>query len=135
MSAKKVAYVAADVDGGWAVSICVQGENGHRPVQNYSGPYTVEVAEGIASRLNRRLGLDEGQARMIILTTMPSFHGAAPIRKRGCEVACACGHAEEEHGHDPKYPGSSACTECVDCIAFEDDGEEDDEEAESASTG
>lgn len=31
---------------------------------------------------------------------------------------CVCGHSVEEHGHDPKYPGSTACTEC-DCIAYE----------------
>ena len=40
--------------------------------------------------------------------------------------ACACGHAIEEHGHDPKYPGSTACVEC-DCIAYEQTMEEEDE--------
>lgn len=74
MTTKKVAYAATDVEGGWGVSICVQGENGHRPVADYSGPYTVEEAEGIADRLNKRLGLDEGEAKMIVLSTMPSFH-------------------------------------------------------------
>jgi hypothetical protein len=34
------------------------------------------------------------------------------------DEACACGHAPEEHGHDPKHPGSTACTECG-CIAYE----------------
>jgi len=43
-------------------------------------------------------------------------------------MACTCGHAEEEHGHDLKYPGSTACNEC-DCIAFEE-GEDDSEEAD-----
>jgi hypothetical protein len=39
--------------------------------------------------------------------------------------ACVCGHAEEEHGYDPKYPGSTACqVEDCDCIAYEaDEGE------------
>jgi hypothetical protein len=33
---------------------------------------------------------------------------------------CACGHAHEEHGGDPKYPGSSACqVEDCGCIAWE----------------
>jgi hypothetical protein len=41
-------------------------------------------------------------------------------------MACTCGHAIEEHGHDPKHPGSTACTQC-ECIAFEDDGEDEDE--------
>lgn len=35
---------------------------------------------------------------------------------------CVCGHAVEEHGDDPKYPGSTACQEC-DCIAYEADEE------------
>lgn len=33
-------------------------------------------------------------------------------------TACTCGHAVEEHGSDPKFPGSTSCTEC-DCIAYE----------------
>lgn len=48
-------------------------------------------------------------------------------------MVCVCGHAEEEHGNDPKYPGSTACNagtepgqlpEC-DCCAFEEEVEED----------
>lgn len=27
------------------------------------------------------------------------------------DKACTCGHSIEDHGHDPKYPGSTACTE------------------------
>ena len=43
-------------------------------------------------------------------------------------MACTCGHAEEEHGHDPQYPGSTSCQIAgCDCVAFEDDGEDDDE--------
>jgi hypothetical protein len=34
---------------------------------------------------------------------------------------CLCGCALEEHGHDPKYPGSTACTGCTTCIAYEAD--------------
>jgi hypothetical protein len=51
-------------------------------------------------------------------------------------MACTCGHAREEHGHDPKYPGSTACRgdslnedddlEPCDCIAY--DPEDEDEE-------
>ena len=33
---------------------------------------------------------------------------------------CVCGHAIEEHGHDPDYPGSTSCAEC-DCVAYEAD--------------
>ena len=31
---------------------------------------------------------------------------------------CACGHVADEHGHNPSYPGSSACLLCG-CVAFE----------------
>lgn len=48
-------------------------------------------------------------------------------------MACTCGHAEEEHGDDPEFPGSTACREDLGltgddpcpCLAFEDDGEDD----------
>jgi hypothetical protein len=37
------------------------------------------------------------------------------------EPVCACGHVANEHGGDPKYPGSTACAvEGCDCIAFEE---------------
>lgn len=37
-------------------------------------------------------------------------------------MACVCGHAEEEHGGNPDFPGSTACTECDDdeCCAYEE---------------
>jgi hypothetical protein len=44
-------------------------------------------------------------------------------------TACTCGHAPEEHGGDPKYPGSTACqADGCDCIAYEagDDDESSD---------
>lgn len=46
---------------------------------------------------------------------------AVPLAARtNFSVACTCGHAPEEHGHDPKYPGSTACTVAgCDCIAYE----------------
>jgi len=35
---------------------------------------------------------------------------------------CMCGHAPEEHGGDPKHPGSTACTaEGCPCICYEAD--------------
>lgn len=37
---------------------------------------------------------------------------------------CTCGHAPEEHGREPAYPGSTACRECEDCVAYEADPEE-----------
>jgi hypothetical protein len=41
-----------------------------------------------------------------------------------------CGHSIEEHGHDKKHPGSTACNEC-DCIAYEADENADEESPES----
>jgi len=52
-------------------------------------------------------------------------------------MACVCGHSEEEHGNDSKFPGSSACMagadypgdgEPCDCVAYEEDGDGDDDE-------
>lgn len=43
---------------------------------------------------------------------------------------CTCGHAPEEHGREPAYPGSTACRAeiggdpCCDCVAYEADPEE-----------
>lgn len=49
-------------------------------------------------------------------------------RMSSAPEACTCGHAPEEHGHDPKFPGSTACTiKGCDCIAFDEAPEEDDE--------
>jgi len=45
-------------------------------------------------------------------------------QERKIKMACTCGHSEEEHGHDPEYPGSTSCTETdCDCISFESDEE------------
>ena len=44
-------------------------------------------------------------------------------------MSCTCGHAEEEHGPEPGFPGSTAChgddNDLCGCVAFEDDGSED----------
>lgn len=38
---------------------------------------------------------------------------------------CVCGHAPEDHGRDPAYPGSTSCRECGDdCIAYESNPDE-----------
>ena len=37
---------------------------------------------------------------------------------------CTCGCAPEEHGRDPEYPGSTSCTNCEDCVAYEADPED-----------
>lgn len=41
-------------------------------------------------------------------------------------ATCTCGHADDEHGGDPIFPGSTACNvEGCDCIAYEEGDEED----------
>lgn len=49
----------------------------------------------------------------------------APVRGAvvGASDPCVCGHAPEDHGRDPEYPGSTACRECVTdgCVAYEAD--------------
>ena len=44
---------------------------------------------------------------------------------------CACGHVADEHGHNPSYPGSSACLLCG-CVAFECTEDHDGAKVESA---
>jgi hypothetical protein len=49
--------------------------------------------------------------------------------RSGDIMTCVCGHSEEEHGHDPEYPGSTSCSGVVDggndkdepcgCLVFE----------------
>ena len=47
------------------------------------------------------------------------------LAKKEDSMSCVCGHAEEEHGHDPEYPGSDACqAEGCDCLGFEETDEE-----------
>lgn len=44
----------------------------------------------------------------------------------GERMICHCGHAQDEHGNDPMYPGggSTSCAiEACDCIAFEENPE------------
>jgi hypothetical protein len=52
--------------------------------------------------------------------------------RRGDDAAtCACGHVGDEHGHDSRYRGSTACAvEGCSCVAF--DGGCDDTEPEPA---
>jgi hypothetical protein len=54
------------------------------------------------------------------------------VSKEGERMAtCTCGHDEEEHGGDPKYPGSSKCNiEGCDCVCWEEDEEAEEEESE-----
>lgn len=52
-------------------------------------------------------------------------------------MSCVCGHAEEEHGNDLKYPRSDACTGVTnngkgtdvpcECLGYEEDEGEGDE--------
>ena len=57
--------------------------------------------------------LDETTREEVAATT-------AVVTRGGDTDPCTCGHAPEEHGNDPEYPGSTSCTEC-DCLAYEAD--------------
>lgn len=54
-------------------------------------------------------------------TLEPTTHGGGTLV--ASSNPCTCGCAPEEHGRDPKYPGSTQCTACEDCIAYEADPE------------
>src|SRR4051794_23428056 len=61
------------------------------------------------------------KARHSYLTTDANYKLAAERLKNALKAledldmtsiehtACTCGHSVEEHGHDPQYPGSTAC--------------------------
>lgn len=79
MSAKKgapkpkraaFAYTSYLVSAGrFAVALCECNVKGYRPVSEY-GPYDYESrADGIASRLNERIGVSEATARRIVNST------------------------------------------------------------------
>ena len=50
-----------------------------------------------------------------------------PLQTGGAVVSasdpCTCGCAPEDHGRDLEYLGSTSCTACEDCIAYEADPE------------
>lgn len=72
----------------------------------------------------RKRVVDAMNAQMVTIAKLGKA-AAAVVVPAGNEGSvgdsCQCGHAVEEHGHDPDYPGSTACSECPkgDCIAYE----------------
>jgi hypothetical protein len=62
-------------------------------------------------------GNGEQQTSVLAPTARSERGGGAVV---GGTDPCVCGHAPEEHGHDPDHPSSTHCTEC-DCIAYESD--------------
>ncbi len=47
-------------------------------------------------------------------------------------MQCTCGHDEDEHGGDTRYPGSSRCNvEDCDCCCFEADEDHADQKTSS----
>jgi hypothetical protein len=98
---------------------------------NASG-YTVELRDGSQIHVGRQdcaycaraeafsqvsSRIDEGRA-------LCDFAPATPTKDLE-PTACMCGHSVEEHGHDPKFPASTACrVKRCKCIAFEGDVDE-----------
>jgi hypothetical protein len=70
----------------------------------------------------------EGQKVVHKLTSAKEPKKATPCLRTGGAIVtasdpCTCGCAPEDHGRDPEYPGSTSCTACEDCIAYEADPE------------
>jgi hypothetical protein len=75
---KRVAYAVTTEDGlEWGVGIVTENQAGYRPVDGY-GPYDEERAEGVAERLNLRIGVDKKTALKIVAT---SFLGRGAVRR------------------------------------------------------
>jgi hypothetical protein len=70
----------------WGVSVCVEGEAGHRPLPDYSGYDDEKRARGIALRLNERIGISPAAAQEIVrstlLASMRAEREAKATRKR-----------------------------------------------------
>lgn len=54
----------------WGISVCIEGEAGHRPLPDYSGYDDEKRARGIALRLNERIGVSPAQAQEIVRSTL-----------------------------------------------------------------
>lgn len=127
-------------EGGWngisagEVGAAVWPDRECRPGRGVSGNGGGDYAAQMLLGRLKKAGLveyakSEGSTRWRLSTK-----GQTEIRKlspeprgTGAIVAssdpCTCGCAPEEHGRDPEYPGSTSCTACNDCIAYEADPE------------
>jgi hypothetical protein len=83
MSTRKCAYTHAELQHGeWSVVLCEEGVQGYRPIPDY-GPYKHEDrAEGIAGRLNARLGVSDTRAKDIVRSTMVQATASQSKRTR-----------------------------------------------------
>lgn len=79
------------------------------PTRPVAGQYEEWLAE-VGHPTDPSTKFEERAAQMVV-----------PVDR--AEAPCVCGHAREEHGQDPDYPGSAGCRECGtdDCIAYEED--------------
>lgn len=81
----------------------------------------VEYATSEGSSRWRLSAKGQGEVQKMACTKTPK------TRTGGAIVAssdpCTCGCAPEDHGRDPEYPGSTSCTACGNCIAYEADPE------------
>jgi hypothetical protein len=100
-----------------------------------SAPISPEVAASLRADSARITKMTDDEIVAEVALSPPGSTWAPPverplaIKSRGNadstgDTCCVCGHAVEEHGNDPLYPGSTACSECPegDCIAFESEG-------------
>lgn len=67
----KYAYTSYPDEGAWCIALIERDVKGYRPVPEY-GPYDDEKkAEGVANRLNERIGVNEQEELEILATTLP----------------------------------------------------------------
>ena len=129
-------------DGGWSglsageVGASVWPERACRPGRGVSsnggGDYAAQMLLGRLKKAGLvEYATNEGSSRWR-LSTKGRDEVSALISKKeprtgGAIVSasdpCTCGCAPEDHGRDPEYPGSTSCTACEDCIAYEADPE------------
>lgn len=83
------------------------------------------LVEHASSEGSSRWRLSPKGLREVHKTAVPAkSHRATHAARTAQEHApypCVCGCSVEEHGHDDEHPGSTSCTECDDCIAYEAD--------------
>jgi hypothetical protein len=69
---QEVAYIVAPSEDlkAWQVVLVSKGVPGYRPIADYPPVVSKVQAEGVAGRLNQRLGVSKEEALLIAVTTM-----------------------------------------------------------------
>lgn len=70
---KRAAYVAVlgTKPDEYIVALCVEGDDGYRPLDDLYPPGPEGDIKALAGRLNARIGVTDAEARLIAFSTMP----------------------------------------------------------------